>query len=76
MRPNILWICTDQRRYKLVCYHDRAQGELFDLAEDPGEFDNRWDDPTCADVRFALLEQSFDALAQAVDIGPKQIVPF
>ena len=64
------------RRYKLVCYHDRAQGELFDLEEDPGEFDNRWDDPAYADMRFALLKQNFDALAQAVDIGPKQVTQF
>ena len=62
--------------YKLVCYHDRAQGELFDLAEDPGEFDNRWDDPSYSAVRFALLKQNFDALAQAVDIGPKQVTQF
>ena len=64
------------QRYKLVCYHDRALGELFDLEEDPGEFDNRWDDPAYADVRFALLKQNFDALAQAVDIGPKQVTQF
>ena len=64
------------QRHKLVCYHDRAQGELFDLQEDPGEFGNRWDDPAYADVRFALLKQNFDALAQAVDIGPKQVTQF
>jgi arylsulfatase len=64
------------RRYKLVCYHDRAMGELFDLEADPGEFDNRWDDSDYAEVRFALLKQSFDALANAVDIGPKQVTQF
>ena len=26
----------------LVTYHDRDWGELFDIEEDPGEFDNRW----------------------------------
>ena len=26
--------------HKLVCYHDRAAGELFDLEVDPAEFDN------------------------------------
>ena len=51
-------------------------GELFDLADDPGEFKNRWDDPALAQVRFALMKQSFDALANAVDIGPKQVTQF
>ena len=64
------------RRYKLVCYHDRAMGEFFDLEADPGEFDNLWDDPDYAEVRFALLKQNFDALANAVDIGPKQVTQF
>jgi len=64
------------RRYKLVCYHDRDVGELFDLVNDPGEFNNRWNDPTLVQVRFALMKQSFDALANAVDIGPKQVTQF
>ena len=64
------------QRYKLVCYHDRAMGEFFDLGADPGEFDNLWDDPDYAEVRFALLKQNFDALANAVDIGPKQVTQF
>jgi hypothetical protein len=60
----------------LVSYHDRDVGELFDLVNDPGEFNNRWDDPTLVQVRFALMKQSFDALANAVDIGPKQVTQF
>jgi arylsulfatase len=59
-------------RHKLVVYHGHEQGELFDLANDPHEFTNLWDDPAHAAVRFTLLKQSFDALALAVDIGPPQ----
>ena len=60
------------RRYKLVRYHGHDLGELFDLQEDPGEFDNLWHDPAYAAVRLDLLQRSFDALAFAVDTGPPQ----
>ena len=64
------------QHWKLVVYHGHDIGELFDLAADPGEFDNLWDDPRHADVRFRLLKQSFDALAFAGDVGPKQVVNY
>jgi arylsulfatase A-like enzyme len=58
------------RRHKLVVYHGTELGELFNLEQDPWEFENRWNDPDCADVRFRLTQQSFDALAAALDLGP------
>ena len=64
------------RAGQLVCYHDRTAGELFDLEADPGEFDNLWDDPASADLRFGLLQENFAALARAVDIGPRQVTTF
>jgi arylsulfatase A-like enzyme len=35
--------------------HDPDGGELYDLRNDPGEFDNRWDDPASAHTRRELL---------------------
>jgi arylsulfatase A-like enzyme len=62
--------------YKLVVYHDRDSGELYDLREDPGELENLWDHSDYADVRFRLLKLNFDALALAVDTGSKQVTTF
>ena len=64
------------RRYKLVTYHGHNVGELFDLDADPEEFDNRWEDPALADVRFDLMKKSFDDLAFAVDLGTPQRFAF
>jgi len=64
------------QRYKLAVYHDRDAGELFELREDPGEFDNLWDDSGHRDLRFELIKKNFAALAYAVDVGPKQVTRF
>ncbi|MHC4699773.1 MAG: sulfatase family protein [Planctomycetota bacterium] len=61
------------RQYKLVNYHGHEHGELFDLTKDPHEFENQWDNPSYAAVRFDLMKKSFDALAFSVDIGPERV---
>lgn len=60
-------------RYKLVVYHGHRFGELFDLATDPDEFDNLWDDPASFETKLNLMQLSFDALALATDTGPEQL---
>ena len=56
--------------------HEPEAWELFDLEADPGEFDNRWDDEAFAEERFRLMKLNFDALALALDTGPKQVTQF
>jgi len=49
------------QRYKLTVYRGRNWGELFDLEDDPGELNNRFDDADYAEVRAQLIEQLVQA---------------
>ena len=59
--------------FKLVVHHGdpattRARtGELYDLARDPQELRNRWDDPELRLVRAELQEQLLDILVATED---------
>ncbi len=48
-------------------------GELFDLTNNPYEFDNLWDSRTHSDIRFELMGKSFDELAFVTDVGSPRI---
>lgn len=64
------------RRHKLTIYHGHNLGELFDLEEDPYEFNNLWDDPNSQQLKRELLHQSFDAhVLLTTDVGSKRIAP-
>ena len=62
-------------RYKLVLYHGHDLGELYDLEEDPGEFENMWDEPEAQPLKLDLMQNSFDASMLAMDRGPKRVGP-
>jgi arylsulfatase A-like enzyme len=53
-----------EERYKLTVYRDRPYGELFDLAVDPQERRNLWDDPASAVVKCQLLHRCLNAELQ------------
>lgn len=57
--------------WKIILHHGYAQPQLFNLAEDPWEMNDRRDDPACAAIRERLLQrvrQSWDGdrMAKAV----------
>ncbi len=48
-------------RYKMTVYRDHPYGELYDLAEQPAEVINHWDDPKFAGVKADLMQQFVNA---------------
>ena len=63
-------------RYKLVVYHGHDLGELYDLHDDPGEFDNLWDKSAFQSLKGELAMQSFDAsIRGSIDVGTRRIGP-
>lgn len=48
-------------RYKLSVYHSHNLGELYDLQDDPDEFNDLWDSPEHQALKLDLLQKSFNA---------------
>ena len=62
--------------HKIVVYHGVEDGELYDLASDPDEFNNLYDQPTAAELRYQLLKRAFDASVFTMDPLPERLGPF
>jgi arylsulfatase A-like enzyme len=58
------WTCTVYERGGM---YDGTEGELYNLEDDPKQWVNRWDDPSCAAIRSDLT----DALREALP-APRQ----
>lgn len=58
-RVHLRTLVTD--RYKLTLYRGSDEGELFDLATDPGEIANRFHDPAYAQIRSQLMHRFLQA---------------
>ncbi len=63
------------KRYKLIVYHGHEEGELYDLVDDPDEFNNLWHVSEKQDTKLDLLKSSFDASMFAMDRGPERVGP-
>jgi len=63
-------------RHKLSVYHGQGLGELYDLQEDPWEFNNLWDDPASQQLKHELIYASFDShVMTTTDVGSRRIAP-
>lgn len=64
------------QRYKLSIYHGHQLGELYDLEQDPWEFENLWDQPQHHQLLHELMYKSFDAhVLLTTDVGAPRIAP-
>jgi arylsulfatase A-like enzyme len=56
LRGSMAFRTLTTRRHRLTrSMHDADGGELYDLANDPGEVENRWNDPGARRTRDELL---------------------
>ncbi|MGB7326386.1 MAG: sulfatase-like hydrolase/transferase [Rubripirellula sp.] len=63
-------------RYKLCMYHNKSLGELYDLQEDPWEFNDLWDAADHQDIKHRLIRDAFDAhVVLTTDMGSPRIAP-
>ena len=63
-------------RFKLCLYHNKGLGELYDMENDPWEFDDLWDDPGHEAIKHRLIREAFDAhVVLTTDMGSRRISP-
>jgi len=63
-------------RYKLNVYHDVGEGEMFDLANDPSEFDDLWHSESHTELKSSLLLKHLNAMMLKSGKGPPRVADF
>lgn len=64
-------------RYKLISYHGKDFGELYDLQEDPEEFRNLWYETDWQDLKHKLVQKNFDqAILNTRDFSLERVYTF
>ncbi|MBW2290722.1 MAG: sulfatase-like hydrolase/transferase [Deltaproteobacteria bacterium] len=56
------WLCS---AYEKSTLYEGTEGELYDLRNDPHQFENRWDDPAAAGMKRDLVADLYDHLPDA-----------
>ena len=64
------------RDEKVIVYHGTDQGELYDLKNDPDEFENLWNAPEHGERKLRLMKACFDASVFTMDPSPPRLGPF
>ena len=64
------------QQWKLVNYHHKGICELYNLAQDPWEFQDLSTDPNWQDKKWALIQKSFDSTVSAQSPMTPRIQPY
>ncbi len=62
-------------RYKMTVYYEREYGEIFDLQEDPGEYNNLWDSPEHKELKTELMQELIFAQMELEPLPMPRIGP-
>ena len=63
-------------RYKVCVYQGHDVGEIYDLAKDPGEFDNLWDRADFTAKKADLLHRAYSGFMSTSDAGIRRSHPY
>jgi arylsulfatase len=63
-------------RWKLNFCDKAEYGELYDLQNDPSEFDNLWNDPHHKDTREMMMQMLVSRIIDASDPLPRKVAPW
>ncbi len=60
-------------RFKSILYHNHNIGELYDLENDTGEFNNLWYKPEYQNLKNELILKHFNAMMASTSAGIKRV---